>query len=178
MRHDSSGLLLCLRWWHWQVAPLHALMVFFTFLAFTGMWLSSCWDWIMQERLQLFKEYKEVWCMSDFACVSWNYDMFLYVLLLWIFFKRLHLCLFLQKIPRMWHPLWDLPGLRWSKTNSKWPSLTWVAGRESETSGRTITQCLTAWCLWWTPPMSTGSTRRRKPWPRSSVTRASPASLC
>lgn len=31
MRHDSSGLLLSLRWWHWQVAPLHALMVFFFF---------------------------------------------------------------------------------------------------------------------------------------------------
>lgn len=42
------------------------------------MWPSSCWDWIMQERLQLFKEYKEVWYMSGFACFSWNYVMFIF----------------------------------------------------------------------------------------------------
>lgn len=32
MRHDSERLLLCLRWWDWQPAPLHTFIFFLPFL--------------------------------------------------------------------------------------------------------------------------------------------------
>lgn len=45
----------------------------FAFLASTGMWPSSCWDWIMQERLQLCKAFKEVciWIICRFFMDLW-----------------------------------------------------------------------------------------------------------
>lgn len=48
----------------------------------------------MQERVQLYKEFKEVLHMNDFAHFSRIYDIFVYSVNVNIF-EHLHLCLFL-----------------------------------------------------------------------------------